>query len=276
MIVIIATTMRKDVVREITKNIKKFAIIIDEAASNTKDSCLVVYARSIINGFAVNIFLSIVELGGQDANSICEPLLDSLKRKGINDEYLAKHFIAFTSDGASVMTGAIKGVATLLKPSLQIVLWHCLNHRLELAVSDTITAVGGTQPIENFFGKIYTIYSQSAKLQRELKNIAAELDVQLRKVDKIFTTRWIASSSCAVESFWRNYPALHKHFLTLSQSKDKHKVTYAGLAKRLQRIEFVEDVAIMKDCLGQLSILSESLQKDVSRSLEHVTICNGQ
>jgi hypothetical protein len=44
-----------------------------------------------------------------------------------------------------------------------------------------ITAVDGTQHIEDFFGRIYTIYSQSAKLQRQLKNIAAELDVQLRK-----------------------------------------------------------------------------------------------
>ena len=68
---------------------------------------------------------------------------------------------------------------------------HCLNHRLELAVSDTITAVGGTQPIEDFFGKIYAIYSQSAKLQRGLKNIAAELDVQLRKVDKTLITGWL-------------------------------------------------------------------------------------
>ena len=134
--------------------------------------------------------------------------------------------------------------------------------QIRISGSDTITAVDGTQPIEDLFSTIYTIYSQSAKLQRELKNIAAELDVQLRKVDKILTTRWVASSSRVVESFWRNYPALYKHFCKLSQSNDKHKATYAGLAKRMETIEFVEDVAIMKDCLGQLSILSESLQKD--------------
>jgi hypothetical protein len=75
-------------------------------------------------------------------------------------------------------------------------LWHCLNHRSELAVSDTITVVDGTQPIEDFIGKIYTIYSQSEKLQRGLKNIAAELDVQLRKVDKILTTRWVTHIPC--------------------------------------------------------------------------------
>ena len=119
------------------------------------------------------------------------------------------------------MTGVIKGVATLLKSRYpQIFWWHCLTHRLELAVLDTITAVGGTQPIE-----------ESAKLQRELKNIAAELDVQLCKLDKILTTRWVESSSRAVKSSWRNYPALYKHFLTLSQSKDKHKATIFGVSK---------------------------------------------
>ena len=132
-------------------------------------------------------------------------------------------------------------------------MWHCFNHRLELAVSDTITAVGGTQSIEDFFGKIYTIYSQSAKLQRELKNIAAEIDVQLHKVDKILTTRWVA---CFLEKLFCTIQAFLDPFTV------KHNATYAGLAKRLETIEFVEDVAIMKDCLGKLSILSESLLKD--------------
>ena len=154
-----------------------------------------------------------------------------LESNGIDDKYLERNLIAFTSDGASVMMEAIKGVETILKSKYpQIVLWHCLNHRLGLAVSDTIKAVGGTQPIEDFFCKIYTIYSQSAKMQRDLKIIAVEINVQLRKVDKILKTKWVASSSRAVESFWRNYPALYKYFLKLSQSKDKHKATYAGLA----------------------------------------------
>ena len=57
---------------------------------------------------------------------------------------------------------------------MRIVSWHFLNHRLALAASDTIAAVDSTQSIEDFFGKIYRIYSQSAKLRRELRNIAYE------------------------------------------------------------------------------------------------------
>ena len=91
---------------------------IDEATSNAKDSCLVVYVRSIINGLAVDIFLSINELGGQDANSIYESLLDSLKSNGIKDEYLAKNIIAFTS-GASMMTGQSRGSRRYLSRSIR-------------------------------------------------------------------------------------------------------------------------------------------------------------
>ena len=115
---------------------------------------LCMYIRSNINGSAVNIFLSIIELSGQDANSICKSLLDLLESNGIGDKYLERNLLAFTSDGASVMMEAIKGVETILKSKYpQIVLWHCLNHRLRLAVSDTIKAVGGTQPIEDFFAR---------------------------------------------------------------------------------------------------------------------------
>ena len=56
MIDTITATMRQDLVNETTKNNKKIAIIIHEATSNAKDSCLAVYIRSNINGYAVNIF----------------------------------------------------------------------------------------------------------------------------------------------------------------------------------------------------------------------------
>ena len=80
MIDIISTTMREDLINEITKNNHKISIIIDESTSVSKYSCLIVYIRSIIIGSPVNIFLSSVELEGQDADPICRSLLDILQR----------------------------------------------------------------------------------------------------------------------------------------------------------------------------------------------------
>lgn len=47
--------------------------------------------------------------------------------------------VAFGSDGAAVMVGAKKGVATLLKADIpHVISIHCVAHRLELAAMDSI------------------------------------------------------------------------------------------------------------------------------------------
>ena len=43
--------------------------------------------------------------------------------------------------------------------------------------------------------------------------------------------------------------------------KPTERATYQGIVKKLSTREFVEDVAIVKDCLAQLSLLSDALQK---------------
>ena len=48
-------------------------------------------------------------------------------------ELLQEVIIGFCSDGASVILGTKSGVGKLLKDKFpDIILWHCLNHRLEL------------------------------------------------------------------------------------------------------------------------------------------------
>ena len=164
------------------------------------------------------------------------------------------------------MLGTRSGVGKRLKEQFPaLFIWHCMNHRLELAVADAIKAIDAFYALESLFNKIYSVYSLSSKLQREL---ASKLDVELKKIGKVFTIRWAASTYRAVNALWSSFPALHEHFSTLSKDNSigscKRKM-YSGIAKKLATKEFVEDVAVIKDCLGQVSILSESLQKsDVS------------
>lgn len=59
-----------------------------------------------------------------------------LEKYGIGIDFLKKKFIPFGSDGASNMLGRKAGVGVLLqKSSPHIILWHCCNRRLELAVA---------------------------------------------------------------------------------------------------------------------------------------------
>jgi len=70
----------------------------------------------------------------------------------------------------------------LLKDELaDIVLWHCLNHRLELAVDNALNATSGTYDLQFFLESLYSLYSQSLKNMRELSDCAPDLDISLKK-----------------------------------------------------------------------------------------------
>jgi hypothetical protein len=125
------------------------------------------------------------ELEGQDAESVLKCLLTALAEFGFDENYLSKNLIAFTSDGASVMLGIHSGVGQRLKEKFPVLLlWHCLNHRLELAISDAVSSIDGFYPIQTFFDKTYSVYSFSSKLQRELRKISRDLHLQLNKLVK--------------------------------------------------------------------------------------------
>jgi len=62
-----------------------------------------------------------------------------------------------------------------------IVLWHCLNHRLELAVDNALNATSGANDLQFFLESLYSLYSQSLKNMRELSDCAPDLDISLKK-----------------------------------------------------------------------------------------------
>lgn len=163
------------------------------------------------------------------------------------------------------MTGRVSGLATLLRqefPSL-IFTWHCLAHRLELAVGDTVREVGGINHFKIFLDSLYSTYSMSPKNTRQLLTCANELGLQLRKIGKMLDTRWVASSFRTVGAVWNDFKALSQHFLkasTDSTRDSKERSKYVGLHGKLTSYSFVNDLAIMLDALRELKDLSESLQ----------------
>ena len=66
---------------------------------------------------------------------------------------------------------------------------------------------------------MYCCYSYSAKLQRELQEIANELEIEIKKIGRVFDVRWVASSHRAVNALVRNYAPFYQHFKQLAESK---------------------------------------------------------
>ena len=142
-------------------------------------------------------------------------------------------------------------------------LYCCLNHRLKPAVDQALGATGGTTDFQGFLDNLYSLYSQSPKNLRELSECAHNLHIQLRRIGRVFSVRWVASSYRAVTAVWHSYPALAQHFREASEDEtrdSRERAKFKGLLSKLCSVNFLKSLALMADVLTELKNLSEFLQ----------------
>ena len=229
-------------------------------------STLIVFLRASIDGKAapINFPLDLVELESLCASHIADKIVDGLFKNGYSIELLQEVIIGFCSDGASVMLGTKSGVGKLLKDKFpDIILWHCLNHRLELAVGNALEIIGGTNDFQSFLEHLYSLYSQSPKNKRELDQCSHDLQTTLKRMGKVFTIRWVASSFRAVSAVWHSFPALAQHFEKASNDEMRQsteKARFRGILSKFCTINFVKKLALMVDVLNELTNVSETQQ----------------
>lgn len=254
----IATEMRKTVFSKIIAQKGKLCIILDEATTCSKLAVLVIYLRCELTtvAYPVNMFVDLQELISSDAENIVKVLLQCLDGYGFTSSYLKNNLIGICSDGASVMLGSKSGVGVRMVELFPgILLWHCLNHRIQLALGDAIDSVSQVNHCKIFLEKLHCFYSQSTKNQRELNDMASDLGLEIQKIGRVFGPRWAACSLRATKAVWKSYPVLYKHFKAKSDAEAK------GIVKRLEKRSFIIDLSIIIDILQELAYLSEGLQR---------------
>ncbi len=237
-------------------------------------SSLIIFVRTCLPNhgmnFPVNLFLDLCELKeGVKAANVFSSLMNCLQFNGMTKQYLKDHLISLSCDGAAVMLGRLNGVAKLMRDEFpSLIVWHCANHRLELAVNETVKCIGEINKFKGFVDKLYALYHASPKNFRDLKTCASLLEEELFKIGRILNTRWVASSFRSVLATWKSYVALVEHFnhVISDDTGDKNdKSKFSGLLKKFTSTAFVLDLALMCDALQELSELSLDLQnRDIS------------
>lgn len=261
----VSREMKLKIVKNITETGAKLSVLIDESTTISALCGMIVFIKCAIScGEPIFVFLDVVELECQTAENIVNQLINCLHKSGFNEHYLKENWISFVSDGASVLLGKKNGVAKRLKDRYPLILnWHCMNHRLELAVNDSVRDVNATNHFKTFIDSLYVLYNASPKNQNELKIICNELDIIFLKIGRVLDVRWVSSSLRAVTVVWKMYEALCNHFdeASVDFSRDSRtRAKYGGLKKKLASPEFLVDLALMCDCLHELSNLSQILQ----------------
>ena len=90
---------------------------------------------------------------------IVNVITEELKRDKLDINKLR----SFASDGASVMTGSRNGVAVKLREQVpNLIIIHCICHRLALACNDTNDTLKSISQVETVARQLWSFFENSA------------------------------------------------------------------------------------------------------------------
>ena len=126
-----------------------------------------------------------------------------------------------------------------------IIMRHCLKHRLQLVLDDSVTEIKQVNHFKIFMDKIYAIFNQSNKNQMQLYNIYEQLGQVILKIGRGLGPILAACSLRAAQTVWRYYPVLSEF---CSDTK------CLGMADRMSNKYFLYDFAPMLDIIKKKCI----------------------
>ncbi|XP_046571837.1 zinc finger protein 862-like [Haliotis rubra] len=258
---------------EVEKKMKEstsFGLMLDEYTDVSTRKHLAFVGRYVEDGESKLAYLCDQEILNGTADTIVESVKGYLTEANLNP----KKMTCFASDGPAVMVGKRKGVVTQLKkdnPAMIDV--HCINHRLQLAISSafkSVTAIGCVDELLMGLFKYYhysTVRSKSLeKMQILTKEMEGSESGNPITIKKTVHTRWL-SHERAVHAVRQCYPAILadlENAVGMGNDKragDKLSVTAEGLYKQLKSYDKLYFILLLCDVCSMLANLTKLFER---------------
>ena len=280
----LAEVVRSDV-SELLKSSKFISGLCDGSeARKTKEEKELVYAKLVIDGKPVCIFLccqSMKDFNGTDAAAVLSAYKDGFTKYQIDITGDDKEkFVAACADGASVNMGSKTGAMTMLKNSIPwMIIIHCSLHKLELAIKDSYKSSSNFQQIDDTMNSIYYLFKNSGKNWRLMKLIAEKMQVAIRRFPKVNGTRFQSHKERGLDILMYNLCV----FLMFCENAQESRLLTApmtqkvrGFLKKILEYQFIGSVALYSEVLKKTShviFTIETLDSVISDVLDSLDDC---
>ena len=228
-----------------------FSIMVDESTDVSMLKQLVLCGRAVVGGKLVTRFLKIVDINDGKARTIVDAITTYLESAELDISKLS----SFGSDGASVMTGRLGGVATPLRTrNSQMIAVHCICHRLALASGQASNQVKYLKQMKEHLLALWKFFHFSTVRSAQLRSMQDIMDSPELNIVKGVDTHWL-SHKAAVSVLLCSLAAV---FVTLQQLVDP---TAVGLCTVLARYYFFTSLVLLNDVLLAVNRLSLVFQR---------------
>ena len=182
----ICVLYRRDKLAVILSSAKAFSILTDGSeARKTGMEKELVFVRVIRGGIPVYFCAALQdcnEFGGTDADSLKLAIDTAFDNDNgtikISEDTFQKLMVSSTADGASVNFSRYNRVLTQQKETRPwLVTIHCVAHRAELALKDSLLSFKEFKLIDNLMTSVFYLHKRSGKLKRMFRNTANALNI---------------------------------------------------------------------------------------------------
>ena len=197
--------------------------------------------------------------------------------------------VGMGADGASVNLGKKGGVVALLRQEVpHLIDFHCLPHRLELALLEMQRSCKLVETVYEVLQLIWKTYHYSPKSTRELEAVGTELGVNVLTPTQVSGTRWLPHISRALKVMIEpgkegsgQYAAVLSHMDHLSAASKNTDVKGQAkyVAEKMRSIQFSAFCHFLADMFEIIAKLSLKMQRNdlilpVAVSFLHETVAN--
>lgn len=221
---------------------------------------------SIINtdGSSEIAFLGISEQTQRFAAGLMSAVIEGIKVNNDNPDELFARVSSICTDGTNLNTGEKNSLWQLLEKKLRdiqskiplIKIW-CSAHRAELAWKDAAKDVRQVGKVLSTLTSISTYFHFSAFRTAELKNIAKDNAIPVRKLPKLFEVRWSQFTFSLVRNVLLSWKCLVLYF-----NENRRDAACAGFHRYLTKWDNLRIIGLLGDILFKFSKFQKKLQSE--------------
>ncbi|XP_048852727.1 zinc finger protein 862-like isoform X1 [Brienomyrus brachyistius] len=254
---VIADTIRENTAVKVS-SAQYISFMIDGDTDLSVKECVIVYVRILLDGQPTTILIGHVEVEHANADGIYAASKSAFAGLGDSCHNWMQKTVAMGANGAAVNLGKKGGVSVKLQEEAgkHIIPFHCMPHRLELALLSAQKDSPWVGNVYNLLHLIWKTYHFSSKSRRELKRLGVELGVSVNNPGGVKGTRWLPHVSRALDVLLKQekkegtledsgqYTAVYAHMDHLAASSTNADI--AGRAKHIK--ETMEDGSFLAFC----------------------------
>ena len=210
-----------------------FAIIADEATDVSKHEQLCICIRWVDNSYEVSEDpIGLVKVPKTDSETLYSTLRDILVRCMLPLEKLRGQ----AYDGASNMSGHIRGVAARVKREQKAALYvHCLAHSLNLCLQDAARVCTPIRECLHLVMELVQLIKWSPKRSTLFEKLKQEMTPGTHDLRPLCPTRWTVRTG-AISGVLANYTTLCTALDEISTSgRDEYAMKASGFLQQMEK-----------------------------------------